>query len=96
MKAAGSCGYPDFAGGGMAIDDYLAAVIKFNLQDALSRLLKIQVGGVHSPLDAGHGLARKLEKVGFIHRVASSFCLSPEPGHIGKCALALPMLPSRA
>lgn len=51
MKAAGTGGDPDFARHPVAVDDDLAAVIELDLDDAVGRGFKIQVGVFQCLLD---------------------------------------------
>ena len=44
MKAAGTGGDPDLARHPMTVDDDLAAIVELDLEDAVGRGFKIQVG----------------------------------------------------
>jgi len=51
MKAARTRSDPDFARNTMAVDDDLAAVIKLDLKNAVSRGFKIEIRGFQRLLD---------------------------------------------
>jgi hypothetical protein len=51
MKAAGSGGNPDFTCHPVAVDDDLAAIVELDLDDAVGRGFKIQIGCFECLLD---------------------------------------------
>jgi len=64
VEAARARGDPYFAGDTVAVDDDLAAIVEFDLDDAIGWRLEIQVGVFQRLFDTGQGCAGGLAEFG--------------------------------
>jgi len=65
MKAARGGGNPDFARYAVAVDDDLAAILEFDLENAISRRFKIEIGLFQRLFDMSQGLTGGQVEFGF-------------------------------
>jgi hypothetical protein len=66
MKAARTRCHPDFPGNAVTVDDDLAAVVELDLDNAIRRRLKIQIGILKDLLDMSQRRSGSLVEFGFV------------------------------